>query len=97
MPSPIVDYVENMDLTDLQMIGDKTIDALVRDWGLVSHIDAEPKPGTEYRCGNHITIEAEITVVFTDAGRATVRTIVKGSDADDVFGLINISIMQVPA
>lgn len=94
--SPFAQMISDLDTTSLAQVGDRTIDDLVRDYGLVSYIEAYPREDTETRCGHHLTIQAELTIFFTDQSELPINVIVKGNDEDGELGITSLTRLQVP-
>lgn len=92
-----VETLEGMDTTDIGMVGDKTIDRVVHNWGDVSYVTVTPDPDSVTVCGDRFTGRAELEIRFVDQGVRTLETIVTGTDECEIMGLTSMTVLQIPA
>lgn len=95
--TPFAQMISDLDTYSLAQVCDRTIDELVRDYGLVSYIEAHPNEATETRVGHNLTIQGELTIFFTDQSELPIDVIVKGNDEDGALAITSLTRLQVPA
>ena len=86
-----VNHIEIMSIEDLKMVGDQNIEEAIADLDGVCAISVKPDQATAALTEDRISMEADIKIAFKDESQKTIRTIVDGSDEDDIIGIMNVS------